>query len=157
MWDRDAVDAELEPVTFLADRYVEMLTTGRDAIARTLHVLADTDSFPLVFHCAAGKDRTGVVAAVVLSLLGVSDDDIAADYSLSRLGMPRFKEWVIATYPEAADAMTDQPAAFLAAPAEAMHLFLERLRAEFGSMHDYVAGLGVTDATLDAVKENLLA
>lgn len=157
MWDRDAVDAELEPVTFLADRYVEMLATGRDAIARTLRIVGDAESLPLVFHCAAGKDRTGVVAAVLLSVLGVSDDDIATDYSLSRLGMPRFKEWVIATYPEAADAMSDQPAAFLAAPAEAMHLFLERLRGEFGSMHDYVTGLGVTDETLDAVKENLLA
>jgi protein tyrosine/serine phosphatase len=141
----------------LADRYVEMLATGGDAIARTLLLLGDPASLPLVFHCAAGKDRTGVVAAMVLSLLGVSDDDIASDYSLSRLGMPRFKEWVITTFPEAADAMSDQPAAFLAAPAEAMHLFQARLRAQFGSVHDYVAGLGVTDATLDAVKENLLA
>ena len=157
MWDREAVDAELEPVTFLADRYVEMLATGRDAIARTLRIVGDAGALPLVFHCAAGKDRTGVVAAMVLSLLGVGDDDIANDYSLSRLGMPRFKEWVIATYPEAADAMSDQPAAFLAAPVEAMHLFLERLRAEFGSVHDYVVGLGVTEATLDAVRENLLA
>jgi hypothetical protein len=92
----------------------------------------------------------------VLSVLDVSDDDIADDYSLSRLGMPRFKEWVIATYPEAADAMTQQPSAFLAAPAEAMHLFLERVRADYGSMHDYVADLGVADETLDAVRANLL-
>jgi protein tyrosine/serine phosphatase len=111
---------------------------------------------PLVFHCAAGKDRTGVVAAIVLSVLGVSDDDIATDYSLSRLGMPRFKEWVIANYPEAADAMSDQPSPFLAAPAEAMHLFLERVRSDFGSMQDYVADLGVTEETLDAVRANLL-
>jgi hypothetical protein len=53
--------------------------------------------------------------------------------------------------------MTEQPSAFLAAPAEAMHLFLERVRAEFGSMHNYVAELGVTDETLDAVRANLLA
>ena len=134
-----------------------MLATGGDAIARTLRIVGDVDALPLVFHCAAGRTRTGVVAAMLLSLLGVADDHIATDYSLSRLGMARFKEWVIATYPEAADAMTDQPSAFLAAPAEAMHLFLERLRAEFGSMHDYVAGLGVTDATLDAVKERLFS
>jgi protein tyrosine/serine phosphatase len=133
-----------------------MLVTGRDAIASALHILADADSLPLVFHCAAGKDRTGVVAAIVLSVLGVSDDDIATDYSLSRLGMPRFKEWVIATFPEAADAMSDQPAAFLAAPAEAMHSFLERVRTDHGSMHDYVADLGVTDKALDRVRANLL-
>jgi hypothetical protein len=53
--------------------------------------------------------------------------------------------------------MTDQPSAFLAAPTEAMHLFLERVRANYGSMHDYVADLGVTDETLNAVRANLLA
>ena len=155
-WSRESLTDDVDPVTFLSDRYMDMLVTGRDAIASALQILADANSLPLVFHCAAGKDRTGVVAAIVLSVLGVSDDDIATDYSLSRLGMPRFKEWVIATYPEAADAMSDQPAAFLAAPAEAMHLFLERVRADHGSMHDYVADLGVTDETLDGVRANLL-
>jgi protein tyrosine/serine phosphatase len=155
-WSREAITDDTDPVTFLADRYVDMLATGRDAIARALHILGEPESLPLVFHCAAGKDRTGVVAAIVLSVLGVSDDDIATDYSLSRLGMPRFKEWVIANYPEAADAMSDQPSPFLAAPAEAMHLFLERVRSDFGSMQDYVADLGVTEETLDAVRANLL-
>jgi protein-tyrosine phosphatase len=156
-WSRESLDDDTDPVAFLADRYLDMLATGRDAIARALRILANEEALPLVFHCAAGKDRTGVVAAIVLSVLGVSDDDIADDYSLSRLGMPRFKEWVIATYPEAADAMTAQPPAFLDAPAEAMHLFLERVRGEYGSMHDYVAELGVTDETLNAVRANLLA
>jgi hypothetical protein len=52
--------------------------------------------------------------------------------------------------------MSDQPAAFLAAPAEAMHSFLERVRTDHGSMHDYVADLGVTDKALDRVRANLL-
>jgi hypothetical protein len=156
-WDPESLGDDLDPVPFLADRYVDMLATGRDAIARALHILGDSESLPLVFHCAAGKDRTGVVAAIVLSVLGVSDDDIAADYSLSRLGMPRFKEWVIQTYPEAADAMSDQPAAFLASPVEAMHLFLDRVRSDFGSVHGYVTDLGIGDETLDAVRANLLA
>jgi len=68
-WDREAFAGELDEVQFLADRYVEMLTEGKDAIARALRLMADADSYPLVFHCAAGKDRTGVVAAIVLSVL----------------------------------------------------------------------------------------
>jgi protein tyrosine/serine phosphatase len=156
-WDREALELEVDPVTFLSDRYVEMLTEGCDAIARALHILADADALPLVFHCAAGKDRTGVVAAIVLSVLGVSDDDIAADYSLSRLGMGPFKQWIIATYPEAADAMSSQPDVFLDAPAGAMHRFLERLRGEHGSVLRYLDRLGVHDVHLDAIRENLLA
>jgi protein tyrosine/serine phosphatase len=155
-WTELGFEGELEPVTFLADRYVEMLDEGRESIARALHILSDDSSLPLVFHCAAGKDRTGVVAAVVLGILGVADDDIADDYSLSRLGMTRFREWVLENFPEAADAMSKQPGAFLAAPVEAMHLFLERVRARFGSFDAYVAGLGVEDETLDAVRRNLL-
>ncbi|HEX4819726.1 MAG TPA: tyrosine-protein phosphatase [Acidimicrobiales bacterium] len=156
-WTELEFEGELDAVTFLADRYVEMLDEGRESIARAVRILGDESSLPLVFHCAAGKDRTGVVAAVLLGVLGVADDDIADDYSLSRLGMTRFREWIIENFPEAADAMSKQPDAFLAAPAEAMHLFLERVRATFGSFEDYVVGLGVEDASLDAVRSNLLA
>jgi len=155
-WDQDAFSGELDAVMFLSDRYVEMLTEGREAIARALGIMSKPESYPLVFHCAAGKDRTGVVAAIVLSILGVCDDDIATDYSLSRLGMGRFKEWIITTFPEYADSMTQQPEAFLAAPAGAMHRFLERVRATFGSVEAYVAGLGVEPEVLDAVRQNLL-
>ncbi|HEX2384392.1 MAG TPA: tyrosine-protein phosphatase, partial [Acidimicrobiales bacterium] len=155
-WDRDALYVEVDVAEFLAARYLEMLEEGRESIGRALRILADPASLPLVFHCAAGKDRTGVVAAIVLDLLGVRDDDIADDYSLSRLGMDRFRAWIIETYPEAADAMSDQPQAFLDAPAEAMHLFLAGLREQHGSVYDYAVSLGVSGDVLHAVRENLL-
>jgi protein-tyrosine phosphatase len=155
-WDRDALDAQLDAADFLSHRYLEMLDEGGDAIGRALRILADPSSLPLVFHCAAGKDRTGVVAAIVLDLLGVDDDDIADDYSLSRLGMDRFRAWVIDTYPGAADAMSDQPQAFLAAPTEAMHLFLAGLRDRHGSVARYVASVGIGSDVIESVRENLL-
>jgi protein tyrosine/serine phosphatase len=155
-WDRDALNVDIDAAEFLANRYLEMLEEGGPSIARALHILADPSSLPLVFHCAAGKDRTGVVAAIVLDVLGVQDDDIADDYSLSRLGMDRFKAWIIETYPEAADAMSDQPQAFLDAPTEAMHLFLSGLRDRHGSVHEYVTSLGVSGDVIEAVRENLL-
>src|SRR5436190_2005958 len=93
------------------------------AIRRALHLLAEPGAVPLVFHCAAGKDRTGVVAALTLSLLGVSDDDIATDYSLSRLGMDRMSAWLRDTNPQWAEQMATQPTAFLQSPSDAMHLF----------------------------------
>ena len=46
-------------------------------------MIADPDAAPVVVHCMAGKDRTGVVCALTLALLGVSDEDIAADYALT--------------------------------------------------------------------------
>ena len=56
--------------------------------------MADPDGCPLVFHCAAGKDRTGVLAALVLSTLGVPDPDVAADYALSADAMARRLAWL---------------------------------------------------------------
>jgi protein tyrosine/serine phosphatase len=155
-WDREVLDIEIDPPRFLADRYLEMTAEGGDAISRAVRIIAAPDALPLVFHCAAGKDRTGVVAAIVLDLLGVSDDDIAGDYSLSRLGMDRFRAWIIETYPGAADAMSDQPQAFLDAPVEAMHLFLADFRDRHGSVREYVRSLGVPDDVLEAVRKNLL-
>jgi protein tyrosine/serine phosphatase len=133
-----------------------MLDEGAGSIHRALHLLADPDAVPLVFHCAAGKDRTGVVAALTLSLLGVSDDDIATDYSLSRLGMDRLSEWLRDTFPERAEEMATQPTAFLQSPSAAMHLFLEELRARFGSVDDYVATLDITRDDIERLRANLL-
>ena len=99
---------------------------------------ADADRLPLVFHCSAGKDRTGVLAAMLLSVLGVSDDDIAADYALSRAAMREMAEWVRTERPESYETMAAQPPAFLDAPPLAMRRFLALARAQYGSLTDYV-------------------
>ena len=61
-------------------------------LPRAVEHLAALAGRPTVFHCAAGKDRTGLVAAVVLKLLGVDDDVIVADYMASAPNMPRMLE-----------------------------------------------------------------
>lgn len=155
-WDPSWVTPDLTPERFLADRYLVMLAEGAEALATGLRLLADADRLPAAFHCAAGKDRTGVLAALVLSLLGVDDDTIAADYGLSRLGMDRMVEYVRATHPDALDAMTDQPAAFLDAPDDAMHLFLADLRDQHGSVEQYVESLAVAAADVERLRANLL-
>ena len=77
IWDSDAIEAGADGVAFLILRYEEMLSSGAASIATAVELLAEPDSYPAVFHCAAGKDRTGVLAAVVLGLLGVPHDSIA--------------------------------------------------------------------------------
>ena len=82
-WATPAVAAE----RFLADRYLTMLAEGEEVLGRPC---ACSPRLPAVLHCAAGKDRTGALAALVLALVGVDDDTIAADYGLApRHGPPR--------------------------------------------------------------------
>ena len=62
----------------IAQFYYRMLDLSSDRFVEALRLIAEAPG-PIVFHCAAGKDRTGILAAVVLSLLGVSTEDIVAD------------------------------------------------------------------------------
>ena len=100
---------------------------------------------PAVFHCAAGKDRTGLLAALLLGSLGVSHDDIVADYTLTVEGMARFRVWAAREWPEWAERMASMPPAFTAALPEAMRHILDELCAEHGSIRNYVRSIGVSD------------
>ena len=146
-----------DPVAFLVGRYLEMAEgAGSVSIARALELLASRRRLPLVFHCSAGKDRTGVVAAVLLAVLGVDDDQIAEDYERSAVAMDRLVDWIVATHPEAAEHMARQPQAFLACPPQAMIGFLDELRARHGSVASYVDRIGVTRGTVRRLRAVLL-
>ena len=156
LWERSEADGAHAAERFLADRYLVMLEEGRESLAAALRLLGQPERVPAVFHCAAGKDRTGVLAALVLSLLGVDESVIATDYGLSRLGMDRMVEYVRDTYPDRYDTMVDQPAAFVSAPDAAMELFLHDLAATHGSVEEYATSIGVDAAVIDALRANLL-
>ncbi len=155
-WRAEWFTPDSIPERFLADRYLAMLEEGADALGAALRLLSEPARTPAVFHCAAGKDRTGVLAALLLSLLGVDDDTVVADYVLSAAGMGRMTDFIRQVNPERASAMVDQPRAFLTAPAEAMQLFLADLRHRHGSVAGYAATVGVTPDTVDALRDTLL-
>lgn len=132
--------------TYAASRYAELLGQGREAVTEALAVLTDPAAYPAVFHCAAGKDRTGILSALILGLLGVSDQLIVSDYALSRAGMIRFLDWLRSNYPGASEQLERSSAAILAAEPETMALFLERFHSDHGSFEDYAASLGMASA-----------
>ncbi len=70
--DRDSADR--------IEHYLDYLRLAGDSVARALHLLAQPAAGPALFHCAAGKDRTGMLAALLLSLVGVHPEAIIADY-----------------------------------------------------------------------------
>ena len=83
LWEATAFGNGDDLASAMADRYVEMTEIGGSALARSISLLAGDAPLPAVFHCAAGKDRTGVLGALVLRLLGVADADIVDDYALA--------------------------------------------------------------------------
>lgn len=154
-WSEDGLKASATTaVEFLTERYLDMLESGAGSLVRALEVIAD--GTPALFHCAAGKDRTGVLAAVLLGLCGVEGEVIAADYHLSSAAMADFSRWLQVEFPEAADAMSDQPREYLECPPEAMLGFLAGVAERFGSMSGLTRHLGVDDATVAQVRATLV-
>lgn len=145
-------------VAFMTQMCMNMLDHGGDEIGTVLSALTDLDLLPVVFHCTAGKDRTGIVAALLLEVLGVdraevlddfelteryrgSHDDSTAFRRMTEFGMP----------PEAA-------AGALGAPRRMMGDVLDALDDRYGGAERYLvdhAGLS-TDA-IDDLRRNLLS
>ena len=71
----------------MASQYVEILEFTKDAVADILRVVSEEENVPVLIHCAHGKDRTGLIVAVILSCLGVDDDTIAEDYAKSEVSI----------------------------------------------------------------------
>jgi protein-tyrosine phosphatase len=142
-WSDREGDELLGAARFLADRYLELARDGGRDYARVLRLIAARDSAPVVVHCYAGKDRTGVAIALALALAGVADADIADDYALT-------DGWSKNLPP------VDLPAHWIAAPPEAITLFLADLRAAYGSVNAYAASIGLVEADIAALRQVLI-
>jgi protein-tyrosine phosphatase len=144
-YDQSNLSDVIDPVRFLADRYAEVASDGVAEIGQALRVIAEAGRAPLVIHCASGKDRTGMLAAIVLSLLGVDDEDIAADYGLTGLATERLIADWHAFYP-GRELLWPH---YGTAPPELMRVFLAELAGAFGSVRCYVTDyLGVSDRVI---------
>lgn len=142
------------PLTTLADRYFFLAEFAKAPIAQVITAIADAKG-PAVYHCAAGKDRTGVVSAVLLSLLGVREEVIVADYTATRENLDAIIERLLAS--------EGYQAILAALPPETMHAepgtmitFLERVRARYGSMRGYARAIGVSEAAIDRLTSRLI-
>jgi protein-tyrosine phosphatase len=150
IWDLTDLDPDEAPERYLVARYREMLDEGRAAIAESVRILSREENLPAVFYCAAGKDRTGVLAGLVLDALGVEAKSIVADYHLSKERLERIRARA------GAGSMVDQPPAFMQAPEGAMELLLRWIREDHGSTAAYLHDIGVAGDTITALKNNLL-
>ena len=139
----------------LGEIYLFMLEEYGTRFATVLGVIADAESQPVVFHCAAGKDRTGLTAALVLGLCGVADDLIVADFAFTETRMPT----IIARHHEraaGADTTVEVAGQQYGAQALTMTTVLDALRAEHGSIENYVASVGLEPRVISGLCASLV-
>ena len=133
----DSTDGE----SFLEQLYLHIFERSATNFGRLLTGLAESDRLPAVFHCAAGKDRTGLVSAALLSILGVELDDILDDYELT--SRYRTTEHVHASMDRLSRQQLLSPeviAGMLRAPRPAMHSAVQQIKDKYGDFDQYLTG-----------------
>jgi protein-tyrosine phosphatase len=142
-------------VAFLLDVYREMIAGAAPLLASVLTGLTEPDGVPAVFHCAAGKDRTGITAAMLLSVLGVGDEHILDDYALTE----RYSD---GTHPAVVERMLadgfhpDALVGLASSPRHLMGTIIEEVRAAHGSAEAYLVAQGGLDPEVPAELRRLL-
>jgi protein-tyrosine phosphatase len=139
-----------------AEIYVLMMQSGAAAYAAALRAIVEPGTMPAVYFCMAGKDRTGVFSAIVLGLLGVSDDDIVADYVLTHdvveVILDRGKQY----WQGSEDRWPDLPEDLRGAVDTTMRGMLDGMRAEFGDWPGYAEAIGLEPEVVAALQAQLL-
>ena len=153
---RDIPEAPPSPTLSAGEGYVRIVEEYADSVAEVFELLTRDDVLPAVFHCTSGKDRTGIVAAVLLDLVGVPDATIAADYVLTEQARAWSTPWIEANEPGFAALLAQIPPERRMLSADAILGFLAGIRSKHGTVRDFLTGLGVTEEQLDLVRAQLL-
>lgn len=151
----------LSPIDLLAspfdmsERYRDALDHCGDGLAEVLVAIADAPPGLVLFHCTAGKDRTGLVAALLLTMAGVSEDDVIADYALTGTAEPLISR--LRNKSLAAGAEPLQVERVLASAPATMATTLAHLNAAHGGLDRYLPSIGLTVADAGRLMERLCA
>lgn len=142
--------------TYIAQTYQEILTDWSDVFARLMNGLANPSQRPAVFHCTAGKDRTGLAAALLLDVLGVDRDLVLDDYELTN--QTRSEHRIAELTPELTAAGIDVELVrpYLSAPRGALETTLTWLDENHDGPVGYLRTAGVSEDTLEALVSDLL-
>ena len=137
-------------------RYLSYLEFGPSSWLKIFEILANKNNLPLVLHCTAGKDRTGVSTAFLLSILGVNRDLIEADYLLTNFDTERMADFIESTvgYPEGVN--RESMVAQYGVPEEALKDFLDGVESKWGSVVGFLEEIGVTQEQMDTIRNNFL-
>jgi protein-tyrosine phosphatase len=148
--DLQALPLDLEAI------YRYMVGECADVIAEAIRALCAADALPALVHCSAGKDRTGIVIALVLAVVGVPDDVIAADYALSSQYLDPDRTPAIGQLQASTGLGDSLTRPLLISPPELILDVLSWVRAAGGSVEGYLLDHGVTQAELDQLRSVLI-
>jgi protein-tyrosine phosphatase len=136
------------------EHYLGYLKYAGDRVVGAVKAMADPDGPPALFHCAAGKDRTGVLAALVLDAVGVAREAIVADFALTNERLERVGARLrrMPTYANYTGALSNKD---MSADPQTMIDVLATLDDRDGGAAGWLLANGLTDVELAALKDVL--
>jgi protein-tyrosine phosphatase len=146
-------DAERYPDDLMTGHYLGYLENRPEEVVGALRSIITAPGAAIV-HCAAGKDRTGVVIALALTIAGVEPEVIVADYAATNERIEAIIERLARSKMYGRD-ITSRPVRAHEARAETMRAFLEQLDARYGGLKSWLAGQGFTDDEVAALHTRL--
>ena len=147
----DATALVLNQAPTMPERYVLMIERRQRGMGAIFDAIAAADG-PVLFHCFAGKDRTGLVAAMMLSIAGVEPEAIGADFAETDLQLAsRYEEWLAKASPERVQSMRDE----LRCPPEWMLSTLDYIEQKWGGVEGYLEAAGLPSSTIARLQAKL--
>lgn len=147
------IEHNAEDLTHLGAFYRYLLHNSQSAFATVFTTMA-AQTGAVLFHCQVGKDRTGVVAALLLHLAGTPTQHIVDDYVATATHITPLLPELRKHRPERIN--SEQYERLLDARAEFMHEFLHELTARYGSASDYLQHIGVSTAQINTLRNKLI-
>jgi Protein tyrosine/serine phosphatase len=136
---------------FMGDVYQNILDIQQQELRQVFQTMLAYPTGHTLYHCSAGKDRTGVVSALLLLLAGVSEADVIDDYALTsdmlQTMRARFREELKGKLP---DDRIDQ---VMGAPAENMRKMIDYLNEKWGGVRAYLDQIGLDATSQDELKD----
>lgn len=143
-----------DPAEAMCSLYYRLLESNRGHVKAVMRAVAYAKPGGVLFHCYAGKDRTGLIAAMLLSVLGVDEEDIIHDYAFTNEAIEVRREGFLADPQMPADKIGFYSVLFGNVP-ESMELTLKYLRQSYGSVMGYLHTTGLTEADMTRLRERL--
>ncbi|XP_067892479.1 tyrosine-protein phosphatase-like [Heterodontus francisci] len=135
----------------LTQQYIDLCETSQTYIWTIFKLLSDPKNVPALIHCTAGKDRTGIVSALIQTCVGLPRDKIFADYEATTEGLKKIYDDIYEDYVNK-KGMTEE---FLSSTKETMDKLLTHIDKNYGSVQGYLTANGFNPNDQEKMKKNI--
>ena len=133
-----------------SEHYVRLIEYRKDWIYDVISTIEKAEGC-LLYHCATGKDRTGLITMAILGLCGVAEEDIIADYSVSCIYLKSYYERMLK---EGKIKSLDDP--FLSTAPENMAYLINYIKSEYGDIPSYLNSCGISESSMNSIRNRFI-